>query len=158
MSSNNSIIVALVIFVAGFAVAWYAQADRYDARIALREKEIALAAREAEDAARRREQELQKHADQVSKDAVRRQQALADRTATTERVARLLRDDIARLAAGPTPSDPAAARYADDARLARGLLGACAEEYRAVAGAADQLRDQVTGLQDWARAVAPRGN
>lgn len=140
------------------AAAWQFQASRYEARLAAREAEIAKAARSAEAEARKREQELQRYADEVARDAAKRQQVLAARAATTDLVARGLRDDIARLNADQAPSDPAAARFADDAARARELLGACAAEYRSVAGAADGLRDQVIGLQNWARAVAPKGN
>lgn len=136
--------------------AWHVQSLRYEARIAAREQEIAQAAQAAQAAARKREQELQRHADQIARESARRQQLLADRVATAAVAARSLRGDIARLNSGPAPADPAAARYADAAARARELLGACAEEYRGVAGAADGLRDQVTGLQDYARSVAGR--
>lgn len=143
--------------VTGAAV-WQLQGTRYEARIAAREAEIARVTKAAEAAARHREQEMQRYADEVARDAAKRQQVLAARAATTDRIAGQLRDDIARLNAGQAPGDPAAARFADDAARARELLGACAAEYRSVAGAADGLRDQVIGLQNWARAVAPKGN
>lgn len=137
---------------------WHVQAWRYDTRIAERERQIARAAQAAEVAARRREQEMQRHADEIARDAAKRQQVLAARAATTDRIAGQLRDDIARLNSGRRPEDPAAARAFDDAARARELLGACAAEYRGVAVSADGLRDQVTGLQDWARTVAPKGD
>lgn len=136
--------------------AWSIQSLRYDARIAAREAEIAQAAHAAEAAARDQEQEMQRHVDRIARDAASRQQVLAGRAATAELAVRSLRDDIARINASPAPSDPEPARYADDARRARELLGACADEYRVVAVAADGLRDQVTGLQDYARSVAGR--
>lgn len=143
--------------IAGAAV-WQLQGTRYEARIAAREAEIARVSRAAEELARKREREMQRYADEVARDAAQRQKVLAGRVATADLVARGLRDDIARLNYGPAPGDPAAARFADDARRARELLGACADRYRGVAQSADGLRDQVTGLQDWARAVVPREN
>jgi ABC-type transporter Mla subunit MlaD len=144
--------------LAGAALAavasWNIQAWRYDGQIAEREHQIAQAAQAAEAAARRRERELQTYADQISQDAARRQTVLAARVATTDRVAGQLRDDIARLNARPAPADPAAARVAVAAARVRELLGACAEEYRGVAVAADGLRDQVIGLQRFASSVA----
>lgn len=147
--------VAATLVGAAFAavIAWQVQDWRYGEQIAEREAQIAKAAQAAEAEARKREREMQRYADELSKDAARRQQVLADRAATTELVARGLRDDIVRLNTRPAPADPAAARFADDARAARELLGACAEEYRSVAQSADGLRDQVTGLQGWAAAV-----
>lgn len=147
------LIAAIVAAAIAFAATWQLQATRYEARIAEREAQIARAARAAEELARRRERELQRYVDEISKDAARRQQTLAARAATTDLVARGLRDDIARLNAGSAPGDPAAARHADAAARARELLGSCAERYRGVAEKADGLRDQVIGLQEWARAI-----
>lgn len=136
-------------------VTWNVQSWRYEEQIAVREAEIARATQAAEAAARKREQELQRHADEISKDAARRQRLLASRAATTDLAAGQLRDDIARLNARPAPDDPDAARVADAARTARELLGSCATQYRGVAEAADGLRDQVTGLQDFLRGLHP---
>lgn len=147
------LITGLVALVIGSVGAWKVQAWRYDTKIAEREAQIAQMTQEAEAAARRREQTLQQRTDQVAKDAARRQTVLAARAATSDLVARGLLDDITRLNARPGPTDPAAARYADDAARARQLLGACAEEYRGVALSADRLRDQVIGLQGWASGV-----
>jgi len=135
---------------------WHVQAWRYDTRIAEREQQVAQAAQAAEAAARRREQEMQRYADAIARDAAKRHQVLAARAAATDRMAGELRDDIDRLNAGRRPEDPAAARFADDARAARELLGACVDRYRVVAVSADGLRDQVTGLQDYVRSVSDR--
>lgn len=148
------LVTAAVAASIAFAAAWHVQADRYGAQIAQREAEIANAQRDAAEKARKREQELQHHADEIARDAAKRQTVLAARVATTDRVAGQLRDDIARLNARPAPADPAAARVAVAAARARELLGACAEEYRGVAVAADGLRDQVIGLQRFASSVA----
>lgn len=147
---------ALAAAAIGFVGAWKVQAWRYDTQIAERETQIAQATQAAEAAARRREQELQRYANEIAKDSARRQQVLAARAATSDLVVRGLRDDITRLDARATPDDPDAARATDDARRARQLLGACAEEYRGVALSADRLRDQVIGLQDYARSVSGR--
>lgn len=141
-----------------FALGWQTQSWRHEAQSAQREREIAQATKDATDTARRREQELQRYADEVSRDAAKRQTVLAARVATTDRIAGQLRDDITRLNARRSHEDPAAARFADDARTARELLGACADRYRGVAQAADDLRDRVIGLQDYVRGVAPQEN
>lgn len=58
-----------------------------------------------------------------------------------------------------TPSDPGAAACAVQATTYRELFASCADRYAAVATAAEQLRDQVTGLQDYALQVcrSPQG-
>lgn len=147
------VIPAIIAAAITFTATWQIQATRYEARIAERDAETSRAARIASEQARRREKELQRYADEIARDAAKRQQALASRVATTDLVARGLRDDIARLDAGRRPDDPEGAGHADAAARARELLGSCAERYRGVAEKADGLRDQVMGLQDWARVV-----
>jgi hypothetical protein len=51
--------------------------------------------------------------------------------------------------------DAAAAAGADDAGRARIVVGACARSLQAVAAAADACEAKLTGLQEWARVVAP---
>lgn len=147
------IALALVLAGGGFAAAWQVQSWRYEKQINELVAQQAKAIQVAEASARAREREFQNRADQISRDAAKRQQITADRAATTELVSRGLRDDITRLNARPTPGNPEAARLANDATRARELLGACADRYRSVAQAADGLRDQVTGLQSYARGL-----
>lgn len=115
--------------------------------------EVAENTRKAEAEARTKEQAMQRQAERVAHEVAKKQTVLAARAATTELVAGQLRDEIARLNARPAPADPVAAAIAREAATARQLLGACSEEYRSVAQGADQLRDQVTGLQDYVASV-----
>lgn len=148
------LIVAAVSGVLSFGTAWTLQVWRYDAKISGMEKAAAVAVQQAEAKARKAEATYRDRVEEIAKNAAARQSDLEARTARVQRAARSLRDDITRLNARPAPSGAEAARYANDAARARELLGTCAEEYRGVAGAADRLRDQVTGLQSYARAVS----
>lgn len=114
---------------------------------------VAENTRQAEAAARAKEQAMRNQVDRIANNAAKNQTVLAARVATTQLIAGQLRDDIERLNARPAPTDAESAAIAGEARTARKLLGACAEEYRSVAQAADELRDQVTGLQDYATSV-----
>lgn len=107
----------------------------------------------AEASARAREQELVRENERVANEHAQRQAASAARIAAAARVAASLRDRIAALSARPTPQDPVAADFDREARVARELLGACADEYQRMAAAADELRDTAAGLQAWAAAV-----
>lgn len=91
-----------------------------------------------------------RNAERNADEQARREAATAGRIAALgQRVDRLLttlatlnRRDL------PAPTDAAGvAALAREASTARQLLGACAGRYRDVAAAADQLRDQVIGLQ-----------
>lgn len=123
------------------------------AEFATYKSEVAENTRKAEAEARVKEQAMQRQAERVANEAAKKQTVLAARAATTELVAGQLRDEITRLNGRPTPTDPVAAAIAREASTARKLLGACSEEYRSVAQGADQLRDQVIGLQDYVASV-----
>ena len=111
--------------------------------------EVAKATREAEERNRKLERKAQIDVERIANEAYSKQQTLARRADGANAVAASLRDEIARLNARPTPADAGAAACFSEARVARELLGACSEGYRDVAKAADELRDQVTGLQDY---------
>lgn len=116
------------------------------------DKEIAVQTQErlaAEQAARKEEQRRVQEAQAVIDGATQREAASRARAVAAERAAVGLRDTIAMLNSRPAPSNPEAAGYADEARRSRELLGTCSTEYTGVAAQADELRDQVTGLQDW---------
>jgi hypothetical protein len=115
--------------------------------------EVAENTRKAEAEARAKEQEMQRNAEQITKNATQRQTVLEGRLANVNAVATGLRDQILASNARPAPTNPESATYAREARTARELLGACAEEYRSVAEGADKLRDQVIGLQAFATDV-----
>lgn len=115
--------------------------------------DVAENTRQAEAAARAKEQAMRTQVDRIANNAAKKQTELASRVADAAASAASLRDDIERLNARPTPADPQSAAFANEARTARQLLGSCTKEYRSVAQAADELRDQVTGLQDYATSV-----
>ena len=67
-----------------------------------------------------------------------------------------LRAEVARLNSRPDPyppGDAGLAACAGEARTARELFGESSSAYQELAAEADGLRDQVTGLQDFARTV-----
>lgn len=148
---------ACVAAVIAFATAWAVQGWRYDKELARRDTAQAVAAQKAENAARVREAQLQERVDRLSAAAAKREAQLASRAAATARASGGLRSDIARLDARSVAKDAGGTCAADEARLARQLLGACADEYRVVAQEADGLREQVIGLQDYARAITNGG-
>lgn len=112
------------------------------------------AQRQKEQAAQLAEQERrQREAERIANELEKNRQALLARAARAESTVAGLRAEIALLNSRPAPTDPIAAALAGEARTARELLGQCATRYTDVAGKADELRDQVTGLQDFARKV-----
>lgn len=115
--------------------------------------EVAENTQRAEAEARAKEQAMRKQADRISNDQAKKQEELAAAAARADATAASLRDEIERLNASPAPTDPRAAALAREATTARKLLGACAERYRGVAKGADDLRGQVSGLQDYATSV-----
>jgi hypothetical protein len=137
------------------AAAGFSEYRRMQSQKALAEcrESVAYALRQAEAQARERERAMTAQTEKVANEASKREQVLAYRAAAVERVNRGLRDEVARLNARPAPENPESASYANEARAARELLGACADEYRAVATDADRLRDQVTGLQQYVEGV-----
>lgn len=138
------------------------QAERFQAKaeteLANYRLEVSQATLAAQEQVRLRERAAQLQAERVAQDAHKNQQVLARRLDGVNAVAASLRDEIERLNARPvpdSPDDPRLAAYAHEARIARELLGSCADEYRGVAKAADELRDQVIGLHDYIRTVVP---
>lgn len=117
----------------------------WDQERAAQAVQLAAAEKSARAEENRRAQEAQAVVDGLAeREALARNRAVA-----AERTVASLRDTVARLNARPAPSNPEAAGYAGEARIARELLGACANEYQGLAAEADGLRDQVTGLQQW---------
>jgi len=112
---------------------------------------------DAVQAARAEEQAKTAAAERIANDHATRQKDTLARAAAAERAVRELRDEIAALNARPVPEDSRAAALAVEASTARELLGSCADRYRAVASSAQQLGDQVTGLQEFVRDVCHAG-
>jgi ATPase subunit of ABC transporter with duplicated ATPase domains len=142
--------IALLVVACGW---FYVAKIKAQGELATYRAEVAENTRKAEAEARAKEQAMQVQVERIAANEAKKTQVLAARVAAADSAARGLRDDIERLNARPAPEDPESAAYAREARTARELLGACAAEYRAVAEGADQLRDQVTGLQDYASNV-----
>lgn len=115
---------------------------------------VAEATQAAEQQARQIETRLRTQIDRIAANVQAKQVAYEARIAASNRTVASLRDTIAQLNARPAPADPGAAAFSDEASTARELLGACAEEYRAVAAEADQYATQVTGLQEYAASVS----
>jgi chromosome segregation ATPase len=115
--------------------------------------DVAENTRKAEVQARAKEQTRRNDADRIANEQAQKEAELAARAASADAAAVSLRDEIERLNASPAPSNAEAAALAGQARAARKLLGACSERYRSVAKGADELRDQVTGLQKFSENV-----
>lgn len=145
------IIIAVLCLFSAFS---FARMKSAQAELASYKAEVAENTRKAEAEARVKEQAMQANAERIANEAAKRETVLATRAAATERVARSLRDHIERLNGRPVPEDASAAAFAGEARTARELLGTCSERYSGVARSADQLRDQITGLQEFHRTIA----
>lgn len=90
----------------------------------------------------------------------KREAARAARDASAAAAVRGLRAEIARLNARPDPypaGDAGLAACAGEAATARELLGESSGAYQQLAAEADGLRDQVIGLQQFARDVCRAG-
>lgn len=140
-----AIIVAVALAV--LAVTWVRLANT-KAEFADFRREVEENTRIAVEKARAEEQEKQRNAEQIAIEGAKRQQALETRLARVNAAAAGLREQISALNARAAPADTEAAAYAREASAARELFGSCAEEYRDMARDADELRDQVIGLQD----------
>ena len=91
----------------------------------------------------------------AQRETARRANAVAAATAV-----RSLHAEIARLNSRPHPypaTDAGLAACAGEATTARELFGESSGAYQELAAEADGLRDQVTGLQDFAHAVCRAG-
>jgi hypothetical protein len=160
---TREVMLGIVMILAVAAFVMYigkTQAERLQAKaeteLANYRLEVSQATLVAQEQVRLRERAAQLQAERVAQNADKNQQILARRLDGVNIVVASLRDEIDRLNARPVPEstdDPRLAAYAGEARIARELLGSCAEEYRSMAKAADELRDQVIGLQDFAKTV-----
>lgn len=113
--------------------------------------EVATATLEAEQKARETEQSLRQQVERIAANVQERQNQLARRAADATAALAGLRNA---LDASQAASDSSPAACTHDARTVRELLGACAAEYRGMAEGADILRNQVTGLQEYAAGVS----
>lgn len=135
--------------------------QQWDADTARRDADTLAAHVQAQQVLRTREAALQQEAERIAHETAQREAQLRAAGAAADARVRSLHTTIAQLNANavalahlPSPgADTCAAAQPDAAVTARELLGACSQRYAAVAGVADQLADQVTGLQDYVRAV-----
>ena len=98
--------------------------------------------------------------ERIAHEDAKREAARAARDAAAAAAVRGLRAEIARLNARPDPypaGDAGLAACAGEAATARELLGESSGAYQELAAEADQLRDQVIGLQQFARDVCRAG-
>ena len=101
-----------------------------------------------------------RNAERTAHEDAKREAARAARDAAAAAAVRGLRAEIARLNARPDPyqaGDAGLAACAGEAATARELLGESSGAYQELAAEADGLRDQVIGLQQFARDVCRAG-
>ena len=97
-----------------------------------------------------------RNAERTAHEDAQREAARRIRDAAAAAAVRGLRAEVARLNSRPDPypaGDAGLAACAGEARTARELFGESSSAYQELAAEADGLRDQVTGLQDFARIV-----
>ena len=97
-----------------------------------------------------------RNAERLAHEDAQRETARRARDAAAAAAVRSLRAEVARLNSRPdpyAPGDAGLAACAGEARTARELFGESSGAYQELAAEADGLRDQVTGLQDFARTV-----
>lgn len=101
-----------------------------------------------------------RNAERTAHEDAKREAARRSRDAAALATVRSLHTEIARLNSRPNPypaGDAGLAACAGEARIARELFGESTGAYQELAAEADGLRDQVTGLQDFARNVCGAG-
>lgn len=148
---------ALVLALVAFGASQYVGKTQVTAELSAYRLEVAKATANQEADVRTREHELAQANEKLANDLDQKNRRLAVADAAARRADAGLRDAIAKLNARTTPTNPESAALADEARTARELLGACADEYRSVALEADGLRDQVSGLQTYIHNVVQPG-
>ena len=97
-----------------------------------------------------------RNAERTAHEDAQRAAARRARDVAAAAAVRGLRNEVARLNSRPDPypaGDAGLAACAGEARTARELFGESSSAYQELAAEADGLRDQVTGLQDFARTV-----
>lgn len=101
-----------------------------------------------------------RNAERTAHEDAQREATRRARDAAAVAAVRSLHTEIARLNSRPNPypaGDACLAACAGEAATARELFGESAGAYQELAAEADGLRDQVTGLQDFAHAVCRAG-
>lgn len=101
-----------------------------------------------------------RNAERTAHEDAQREATRRIRDAAAAAAVRGLRAEVARLNSRPNPypaGDAGLAACAGEASTARELLGESTSAYQELAAEADGLRDQVTGLQSFARKVCGTG-
>lgn len=163
-SLKEQIAAVLILVLAAFTFGLYVANSNLKAQLAETRSEFSqykaqAAEQQAQLVAKHRqvEVELSTRNERLIHELAEKDRQLAARAAAARRSDAGLRDEIARLNARPVPANPELAAAADEARAARELLGSCSQRYTELAREADELRDQVTGLQDFATNVCRAG-
>jgi len=102
-----------------------------------------------------------RNAERTAHEDAQREAARHVRDAAAAAAVRSLRDEIARLNSRPDPypaGDAGIAACAGEAAAARELFGESTAAYSELAATADELRDQVVGLQDFTVNVCRAGH
>lgn len=146
----------IVLLLAATGWLWIGKAG-LERDLATHKQKVAEATLEGEKLARAVEQGNQIQITRIIRNEEDKRKVLTDRLARTDAVTHSLRDEISRLNARPVPEGAAAAAYAGEAGAARELLGACSQRYTDLAREAEELRDQVIGLQQFAINVCRAG-
>lgn len=148
---------ALVAVLLAFGITQYVGKNFITAELSAYKLEVTQATARQEARARDIERQLATTNERLTDELTKKDRLLAARDAAARRSDAGLRDEIARLNARPAPSNPESAAFADEASIARELLGSCSEEYRSMALEADELRDQVSGLLTYIEKVVQPG-
>ena len=148
---SAALLAVIVALVVGYGFGQRAGADRVEARWNAERQAAAEQRVKDEQASRAEEKRRAEGAQRILVEVAQGKAAAVDRAARAERAVVGLRNEIARLnaPAAQAGGNAESAGHVDEASVARELLGACAQEYRELAAQADELRDQVTGLQGW---------
>ncbi|MBX9833192.1 MAG: hypothetical protein K2X78_09125 [Burkholderiaceae bacterium] len=102
-----------------------------------------------------------RNAERTAHEDAQREATRRARDAAAAAAVRSLHTEVARLNSRPNPypaGDAGRAACAREASTSRELFGESAGAYQELAAEADGLRDQVTGLQDFARNVCRAGS
>jgi chromosome segregation ATPase len=147
-------VIALLVAACGWL---YVSKASVQSQFAQYRAEVAQAKAKEEARAREAEHRLTVANERLTDELTKKDRLLAARDVAARRSDAGLRDEIARLNGRPAPENPDAAAAAGEARVARELLGACSQRYTELAREADELRDQVIGLQRFAADVCKAG-
>lgn len=157
ISIKDRVLIGLIALVTAIAGWLYVSKARVEVEFASFKASVATQVAEGQAKARDAERLLAKTTERLTDELTEKDRLLAARSAAARRSDAGLRDEIARLNARPIPSNPELAAAVEEARTARELLGACSERYTELARQADELRDQVIGLQRFATDICHAG-